>query len=51
MSSEGTKDLPWGADSLTGYNTIEAGSLDAAHKIAEACPFIASIRVYELRSM
>jgi uncharacterized protein YciI len=51
ISSAGTKDLPWGMESITGYNIIEAESLDEAEKIAKECPYIASIRVYELRSM
>ena len=51
ISSDGSKDLPWGMDSITGYNIIEAESLDEAEKIARECPFIKSIRVYELRSM
>ena len=51
ISSTGTSDLPWGMDSITGYNIIEAESLDEAEKIARECPYIASIRVYELRSM
>ncbi|MFC1575076.1 YciI family protein [Gemmatimonadota bacterium] len=38
-------------DSITGYNIIEAESLDEADKIAKDNPFIASIRVYEIRSM
>ena len=50
ISSAGTEDLPWGPESITGYNIIEAESLDDAEKIAQANPFIASIRVYELRS-
>ena len=50
ISSAGTKDLGWGMESITGYNIIEAESLDEAEKIAKGCPFIASIRVYELRS-
>jgi hypothetical protein len=37
--------------SITGYNVIEAEDLDAAEKIAQDNPFIASIRVYEIRSM
>ena len=49
VSSKGTADLPWGMDSITGYNIIEAESLDEAEDIAKGCPFIASIRVYELR--
>lgn len=49
ISKEGTRELPWGADSITGYNIVEAEDLDAAERIAQANPFIASIRVYEIR--
>ena len=51
ISKSGTRDLPWNMDSITSYNIIEAESLDAAEEIARSNPFIASIRVYELRSM
>jgi hypothetical protein len=51
ISSSGTKDLPWGMDSITGYNIIKADSLDEAEKIAKDNPYIASIRVYEIREM
>lgn len=51
ISENGTRDLPWNMESITGYNIIEAESLDAAEKLAQSNPFIASIRVYELRSM
>lgn len=50
ISKSGTRDLPWGMDSITGYNIIEAENMDKAEKLAETNPFIASIRVYELRS-
>ena len=49
ISKDGTKDLPWDMNSITGYNIIKAESLDEAEKIAKTNPFIASIRVYELR--
>ena len=49
ISDAGTKDLPWGMESITGYTIIEAESLDEAEKIAQDNPYIASIRVYELR--
>jgi hypothetical protein len=49
MSSTGTADLPWSRDSIAGYNIIEAASLGEAEELAKGCPFIASIRVYELR--
>jgi len=49
ISDAGTEDLPWGMESITGYNIIEAESLDEAEELAKGCPFIKSIRVYELR--
>lgn len=49
ISHGGTKDLPWGKDSITGFSIIKAESLDEAEKIARENPFIASVRVYELR--
>lgn len=51
ISKAGTKDLAWDMEAITGYNIIEAESLDAAERIAQGNPFIASIRVYEIRSM
>jgi len=51
ISKSGTRDLPCNMESITGYNIIEAESLDAAEKLAQGNPFIASIRIYELRSM
>lgn len=50
VSKSGTEDLPMGMDSITGYSIIEADSLDEAEAITRNNPFIASIRVYELRS-
>lgn len=48
ISSTGTEDLPMGTESITGYNIIEAESLDEAVKIARENPYISSIRVYEI---
>ena len=39
-----------GPESITGCSIIEAESLDEAEKIAQKNPFIASIRVYEVRA-
>lgn len=49
ISKSGTRDLPWNMDSITGFNIIQAQSLDAAEKLARKNPFISSIRIYELR--
>ena len=51
VSRTGSRELASGMESLTGYNIIEAESLDEAEKIDKACPAIASVRVYEIRSM
>lgn len=50
ISSDGTKDLPWGPDSITGMTIVNAESLDAAEQMARGNPYVASIRVYEVRS-
>lgn len=46
----GVQDLPWNMESITGYHVIEADSLAAAVEVARSCPFIAGVRVYELRT-
>ena len=48
ISHSGTKDLPTGMESITGYSIISAESLDDAEKTAKDNPFISSIRVYEI---
>lgn len=48
ISHDGSKDLPMGTDSITGYSIIEAASLEEAENIAQDNPFIASIRIYEI---
>jgi hypothetical protein len=51
ISRSGTKDLPLGLESLTGYTVINADSIDEAEAIAKGCPMITSVRVYEAMSM
>ncbi len=48
IAKTGSKDLPMGMESITGYSIINAESLEEAEKIATDNPFIASIRVYEI---
>jgi hypothetical protein len=50
ISKSGTKNLPMGMESITGYTIINAENIDEAEKIAQDNPFIASIRVYEIMS-
>lgn len=51
VTRNGSNDLGFGKDAITGYTVIEAEDLAAAEKIAANCPSITSIRVYEIRSM
>jgi hypothetical protein len=51
VSKTASRDLPWGLEAITDYNIIEAEDLDSAEQIARDNPYIASIRVYEFRSM
>lgn len=48
ITKGGTKELPLGLDSITGYLIFNAESLDEAVSLAEACPVVASNRVYEI---
>jgi len=48
ISHSGSRDLPMGEESITGYSIVTAESLDAAEKIAQDNPFIKSIRIYEI---
>jgi hypothetical protein len=50
ISKGGTKDLPLGPDSITGFTIVNAANLDDAEKLAQGNPYISSIRVYEVRS-
>lgn len=51
ITPSGTKELPMGLDSLTGYTVINAENIEEAEKIAKGCPMITSVRVYEAMSM
>jgi hypothetical protein len=50
ISKAGTKDLPLGLESVTGFTIVSADSIDDAEKIAQSNPYISSIRVYEVMS-
>jgi len=50
ISRAGTRDLPPGPDSITGFTTVKASSLDEAEGMARSNPYISGIRVYEVMS-
>ncbi|MCL1693247.1 MAG: YciI family protein [Actinomycetia bacterium] len=51
ITRTGVKDLALDLEAFTGYVVINAADLDEATTIAETCPIITAIRVYEVRSM
>ncbi len=51
VTRDGTKELPPGPDSLSGYMIINAENIEEAEKIAKAFPIITGMRVYEAMSM
>lgn len=51
ITKTGTKDLPQDEQALVGYTIINAESLEEVEKIAEQCPIITSVKIYEAMSM
>jgi hypothetical protein len=51
ISGTVTRELPMDADAITGYSIVNAEDMDEAERIAQGCPIITSIRVYEAMSM
>ena len=50
ITENGTKELPLGPDSITGYLIFRAESLDEAEELVRACPVVLGNRVYEIMS-
>lgn len=50
ISKAGTRELPLGGESITGFTVVRAESLNEAEKMAQSNPYISSIRVYEVMS-
>ncbi len=51
ITRAGTMDLALDLDAFTGYVIINAADLDEATAIAETCPIVTGIRVYETMPM
>jgi hypothetical protein len=49
VSQEGTRELPFDHSAVTGYTVIKVESREKALEIAQACPFISGVCVYEVR--
>jgi hypothetical protein len=51
VTLEGTRDLPLGPDSFTGYTIVQAEDMDAAERLLDDCPIITAMRIYPAMSM
>jgi len=51
ITKNGTTELPMGLDAITAYMVFNAENIDEAEKIAQSCPMITSVKVYEVRSL
>lgn len=50
VTRDGVQELPFDRRAVTGYTVIEVESREKALEIAQACPFITGVGVYEVRS-
>ncbi len=51
VTPTGTRELPLGSDSATGYSIVNADSIDDAEKLLANCPVTTSVRINEAVSM
>ena len=49
VTRDGTRELPFDQSAVTGYTVIETESREKAVEIAQSCPFISGIGVYQVR--
>jgi hypothetical protein len=50
ITKNGTTELPRDLDAITGYMVFNADNINEAEKIAQSCPMITSVKVYEVMS-
>ena len=51
ITTTGTRDLFHDKNAITGYSMISAESIEEAEKIANSCPMVTGVRVYEAMVM
>ena len=50
ITKGGVTDLPIDLDAITAYMVFNAENIEEAEKIAQGCPMITSVKVYEIRT-
>jgi hypothetical protein len=51
ITTAGAAKLAHDKDAITGYTIVQAENMDEALKLAEGCPIITALRVYEAMQM
>ena len=51
VTSSGVKDLPHDKKAIVGYSIVKVESMAEAVKLAQSCPMITAMRVYEAGAM
>ena len=49
ITKNSTTEMPMDLDTITAYMVFNAENFDEAEKIAQSCPMITSVKVYEVR--
>jgi len=50
ITKNGTTELPMDLDAITGYMVFNVDNINEDEKIAQSCPMITSVKVYEVMS-
>ena len=50
ITKSGTKDLPKDLNAITAYMVFNADNINEAEKIAQSCPMITRVKIYEVMS-
>ncbi|KKM70494.1 hypothetical protein LCGC14_1440140 [marine sediment metagenome] len=50
ITKNGTIELQMDLDAITAYMVFNANNIIEAEKIAQSCPMITSVKIYEVRS-
>jgi hypothetical protein len=50
VTKSGTTELPMDLDAITAYMVFNAEDIDEAETIAQSCPMISSVKIFEVRS-
>jgi hypothetical protein len=50
ITKKGTTELPMDLNAITAYMVLNAENIEEAKKIAQSCPMITSVKIFEVRT-